>query len=56
MGHVEGRNLAMEYHSADYQQDRLAALAGDLVQRGWPLLLDSLGRQFLLPKPRPHPT
>ena len=33
MGYVEGRNLAIEYRSADYQQDRLAALAGDLVQR-----------------------
>ncbi len=33
MGYVEGRDLTIEYRSADYQQDRLPALAGDLVQR-----------------------
>jgi putative ABC transport system substrate-binding protein len=33
MGLVEGRNLAVEFRCADYQQDRLAALATDLVQR-----------------------
>jgi putative tryptophan/tyrosine transport system substrate-binding protein len=33
MGYVEGRNLAVEYRWADNQEDRLAALAGDLVQR-----------------------
>jgi putative ABC transport system substrate-binding protein len=33
MGYVEGRNLAIEYRWADNQEDRLAALAGDLVQR-----------------------
>jgi len=33
MGYVEGRNLALEYRWADNQEDRLAALAGDLVQR-----------------------
>jgi putative ABC transport system substrate-binding protein len=32
MGHVEGRNLALEYRWADGHEDRLAALAGDLVQ------------------------
>jgi putative ABC transport system substrate-binding protein len=33
MGYVEGHNLTIEYRSADYQQDRLPALADDLVQR-----------------------
>jgi len=33
MGYVEGRNLALEYRWADNQEDRLAALAGDLVRR-----------------------
>ena len=33
MGYVEGRNLAVEYRAADSQEDRLAALADDLVHR-----------------------
>ncbi len=33
MGYVERHNLTIEYRAADYQQDRLPALAGDLVQR-----------------------
>jgi putative tryptophan/tyrosine transport system substrate-binding protein len=33
MGYVEGRNLLIEYRWADYQQERLAGLASDLVQR-----------------------
>jgi putative ABC transport system substrate-binding protein len=33
MGYVEGRNLVLEYRGADNHEDRLAALAGDLVQR-----------------------
>jgi putative ABC transport system substrate-binding protein len=32
MGYVEDRNLTIEYRSADSQEDRLAALAGDLVR------------------------
>jgi len=33
MGYVEGRNLVVAYRGADNQEDRLAALVGDLVQR-----------------------
>lgn len=33
MGYVEGGNLALEYRWADSHEDRLNALAGDLVQR-----------------------
>jgi putative ABC transport system substrate-binding protein len=32
MGYVEGRNLAFEFRSANFQEDQLAALAADLVQ------------------------
>ena len=32
-GFVEGGNLALEYRAAESKEDRLAALAGDLVQR-----------------------
>jgi putative tryptophan/tyrosine transport system substrate-binding protein len=32
-GFVDGQNVAIEYHFADYQYDRLPALAADLVRR-----------------------
>jgi putative ABC transport system substrate-binding protein len=32
-GYVEGRNVAIEYHGAENQLDRLPALAADLVRR-----------------------
>ena len=33
IGYVEGQNVAIEYRGAQYQYDRLPALAGDLVNR-----------------------
>jgi putative tryptophan/tyrosine transport system substrate-binding protein len=33
-GHVEGRNVAIEYRWAESRYDRLPDLAGDLVGRG----------------------
>jgi putative ABC transport system substrate-binding protein len=33
MGYVEGQNVAIDYHYADNQNDRLPALAADLVRR-----------------------
>jgi putative ABC transport system substrate-binding protein len=33
LGFVEGQNLTIEYHGANYEQDRLPGLAAELVQR-----------------------
>jgi hypothetical protein len=33
VGYVEGRNVAIEYRWGEYQNDRLPAMAADLVQR-----------------------
>jgi putative ABC transport system substrate-binding protein len=47
-GHVEGRNLAIEYRWADGQYERLPALAADLVRRPIAALV-SVGGNFVVP-------
>jgi putative ABC transport system substrate-binding protein len=42
-GHVEGRNLALEFRFAEFKLDRLPALASELVQQKVDLLLTSAG-------------
>src|SRR5882672_9257614 len=34
LGHVEGRNLLVDYRSAEWQMERLAPLAKELAERG----------------------
>ena len=55
MGYVEGQNLAFEYRAADNQEDRLAALVGDLVQRRVSVIVAPQDRQSLPPRLPPHP-
>jgi putative ABC transport system substrate-binding protein len=55
MGYVEGHNLAIEYRAADNQEDRLAALVGDLVQRRVSVIVAGGGPPSLPPKPPLHP-
>jgi putative tryptophan/tyrosine transport system substrate-binding protein len=50
MGYVEGQNLAFEYRAADNQEDRLAALAGDLVQRRVSVIVATAGPPIVAAK------
>ena len=50
MGYVEGRNLAVEYRVADNQEDRLAALASDLVQQRVSAIVLSAGPSIVAAK------
>ena len=43
MGYVEGHNLAVEYRAAEGQEDRLAALAADLVQQRVSVIVSTAG-------------
>lgn len=50
MGYVEGHNLAVEYRAADNQEDRLAALAADLVQRRVSVIVSMSGPPIVAAK------
>jgi putative ABC transport system substrate-binding protein len=50
MGFVEGQNLAFEYRAADNQEDRLAELVGDLVQRRVSVIVAPAGPSFVAAK------
>lgn len=50
MGYVEGRNLAFEYRAADNQEDRLAALASDLIQRRVSVIVAPAGPSIVAAK------
>jgi putative ABC transport system substrate-binding protein len=55
MGYVEGRNLAIEYRWAEGQNDRLPALATDLVRRKARVIVaPGSTRLRLSPKLRPN--
>src|SRR5262245_19229024 len=54
-GHVEGRNLTIEFGFADGQYDRLPGLAADLVRRRVEVLVTAGGTNIIAwRKPRPQ--
>ena len=50
MGYVEGQNLTFEYRAAENQEDRLAALAGDLVQQRVSVIVATVGPSIVAAK------
>jgi putative tryptophan/tyrosine transport system substrate-binding protein len=50
MGYVEGRDFAVEYRWADNQEDRLAALVGDLIQRRVSIIVPLAGPPIVAAK------
>src|SRR5262245_27162015 len=52
-GYVDGRNVAVEYHWAEAQYDRLPALVADLVRRQVTVIV-ATGGSTALPPPKPR--
>jgi putative tryptophan/tyrosine transport system substrate-binding protein len=50
IGYIEGQNLAFEYRAADNQEDRLATLVGDLVQRRVSVIVATAGPPIVAAK------
>ena len=42
-GYIEGQNVRIEYRGAEFQYDRLSALAADLVKRGVDVIVTCVG-------------
>lgn len=50
MGFVDGQNIVFEYRAADNQEDRLSALAGELVQRRVSVIVAPAGPSIVAAK------